>query len=150
MYDAQFKVKNEPLLAKPNLPFTGFYYRPVVGTAQESLGYSYLKFRNDGSFFIAFMGVSPAQFANDPNHDAYTDNWTGLPYVDQAYRSTSRALRKNLFGYLKARTEIGEVKLQAAGYYHRMRGRGDFAPPYLVDARNDGVGNPESEYVGGP
>jgi len=97
-----------------------------------------------------FGSVSPAQFANDPNHDAYTDNWTGLPYVDQAYRSTSRALRKNLFGYLKARTEIGEVKLQAAGYYHRMRGRGDFAPPYLVDARNDGVGNPESEYVGGP
>ncbi|WP_214655074.1 TonB-dependent receptor domain-containing protein [Sphingomonas albertensis] len=97
-----------------------------------------------------FGSVSPAQFANDPNHDAYTDNWTGLPYVDQAYRSTSRALRKNLFGYLKARTEIGEVKLQVAGYYHRMRGRGDFAPPYLVDVRDDGTGNPESEYVGGP
>lgn len=96
-----------------------------------------------------FGSVSPAQFANDPNHDAYTDLWTGIPYIDQAYRSTSRALRKNLFGYLKARTEIGEVKLQAAGYYHRMRGRGDFAPPYLVDVRDDGIGNPESEYVGG-
>jgi len=96
-----------------------------------------------------FGSVSLAQFANDPNHDAYTDIWTGLPYVDQAYRSTSRALRKNLFGYLKARTEIGEIKLQGAGYYHRMRGRGDFAPPYLVDVRNDGAGNPESEYAGG-
>lgn len=96
-----------------------------------------------------FGSVSPAQFANDPNHDAYTDTWTGLPYVDQAYRSTSRALRKNLFGYLKARTELGEIKLQAAGYYHRMRGRGDFAPPYLVDVRNDGAGSPESEYLGG-
>lgn len=63
LYDAQFKVKNEQLLAKRNLPFTGFYYRPVVGTAQESLGYSYLKFRDDGSFFTAYMSVPPEHFA---------------------------------------------------------------------------------------
>lgn len=92
-----------------------------------------------------FGPVSPEQFARDPDHDAYTDRWTGLPYVDQAYRPTSRALRKNLFGYLKARTAIGEVKLQVGGYYHRMRGRGDFAPPYIVDVRSDGAGQAESE-----
>jgi hypothetical protein len=63
LYDAQFKVKNGPLLAKRNMPFTGFYYRPVVGTAPESLGFSYLKFRDDGSFFTAFMAVPPEQFA---------------------------------------------------------------------------------------
>ncbi len=95
-----------------------------------------------------FGSVSPEMFANDPNHDAYTDNWTGIPYIDQGYRSTSRALRRNLFGYLRAETDLGEVKLSGAGYYHRMRGRGDFAPPYLVDVRNDGVGNPESEFTG--
>lgn len=95
-----------------------------------------------------FGSVSPAMFANDPNHDAYTDQWTGIPYIDQAYRSTSRALRRNLFGYLRAETEIGEVKLSANGYYHRMRGRGDFAPPYLVNVRTDGAGNPESEFTG--
>ncbi|WP_413061507.1 TonB-dependent receptor domain-containing protein [Sphingomonas carotinifaciens] len=95
-----------------------------------------------------YGSVSPAMFASDPDHDAYTDRWTGIPYIDQAYRSTSRALRRNLFAYLRAGTELGEVKLSVNGYYHRMRGRGDFAPPYLVDVRNDGIGNPESEFIG--
>jgi len=95
-----------------------------------------------------YGSVSTAMFANDPNHDAYTDSWTGIPYIDQAYRSTSRALRRNLFGYLRAETDFGEVKLSATGYYHRMRGRGDFAPPYLVNVRADGTGNPESEFTG--
>jgi hypothetical protein len=62
LYDAQFKAKNEQLLAKPNMPFTGFYYSPVVGPAQQSLGYRYLKFRDDGSFFTAFMAVPPEHF----------------------------------------------------------------------------------------
>jgi len=95
-----------------------------------------------------FGSVSPAMFANDPNHDAYTDSWTGIPYIDQAYRSTSRALRRNLFTYLRAETDVGELKLSVNGYYHRMRGRGDFAPPYLVNVRNDGAGTPESEFTG--
>ena len=95
-----------------------------------------------------YGSVSPAMFASDPNHDAYTDAWTGIPYLDQAYRSTSRALRRNLFSYLRAETELGEVKLSVNGYYHHMRGRGDFAPPYLVNVRNDGIGNPESEFTG--
>jgi outer membrane receptor protein involved in Fe transport len=97
-----------------------------------------------------FGSVSVPQFRNDPEHDAYTDSLTGIPYIDQGYRSGSRALRKNLFGYVKARVEEGELKLQLAGYGHRMRGRGDWIPPYLVDVRNDGAGQPESEFVGGP
>ncbi len=96
-----------------------------------------------------FGSVSPAMFAKDPNHDAYTDQWTGIPYIDQSYRAGSRALRENLFSYLKADTELGEVKLAVTGYYHHMTGRGDWIPPYLVDVRNDGAGKPESEFTGG-
>jgi outer membrane receptor protein involved in Fe transport len=97
-----------------------------------------------------FGSVSVAQFRNDPEHDAYTDSWTGIPYIDQAYRAGARALRRNLFGYLKAKVEQGELKLAVAGYGHRMRGRGDWIPPYLVDVRNDGPGQPESEFLGAP
>ena len=96
-----------------------------------------------------FGSVSLAQFRSDPDHDAYTDSWTGIPYIDQSYRAGSRALRKNLFGYLKAATKIGEVSFTLGGYFHRMRGRGDWIPPYLVDVTNDGAGNPESEFLGG-
>jgi outer membrane receptor protein involved in Fe transport len=96
-----------------------------------------------------FGSISLERFLQDPTHDALTDEWTGLPYVDQSYRSGSRALRKNLFGYLKANTSLGEVKLQAGVYGHRMTGRGDWMPPYLVDVRNDGAGQPESEFIGG-
>jgi outer membrane receptor for Fe3+-dicitrate len=97
-----------------------------------------------------FGSVSVAMFENDPNHDVYTDNWTGLPYIDQNYRAGSRALRKNLFGYLRGRTELGEVKVSLTGYFHRMRGRGDWLPPYLVDVTADGAGATESEFAGSP
>lgn len=96
-----------------------------------------------------FGSVSLAQFLSDPTRDALTDNWTGIPQIDQAYRAGSRALRENLFGYLKARAELGEVKLQMGAYGHRMTGRGDWLPPYLVDVVNDGAGQPESEFTGG-
>lgn len=95
-----------------------------------------------------YGSVSPEMFRSDPTHDAYTDVLTGIPYLDQAYRSGSRALRRNLFGYLRAKTDLGEVKVSLTGYYHRMRGRGDFIPPYLVDVRDDGAGQPESEFTG--
>ena len=96
-----------------------------------------------------FGSVSVASFENDPNHDVYTDTWTGLPYIDQNYRSGSRALRKNLFGYLRGKADLGEVKIALTGYYHRMRGRGDWMPPYIVDVTNDGAGATQSEYAGG-
>lgn len=96
-----------------------------------------------------FGSVSLAQFEADPDHDVYTDNWTDIPYIDQNYRAGSRALRKNLFGYLRGKVDLGEVKLSLTGYYHRMRGRGDWLPPYLVDVTADGAGATESEYAGG-
>ncbi|MBO9621232.1 MAG: TonB-dependent receptor [Sphingomonas sp.] len=96
-----------------------------------------------------YGGSSPANFAKNPLVDTLIGNWVGIPYFDQYYRSGSRALRKNLFGYLKAHTEMGEVNLTLTGYGHRMTGRGDYVPPYLVDVTNDGVGAPNSEYLGG-
>ena len=97
-----------------------------------------------------FGSVSVAGFEQNPNQDALTDEWVGIPYIDQAYRAGSRALRKNLFGYLKADAELGPVNLRAGAYGHRLRGRGDWLPPYLVDVRDDGAGQPESEFTGAP
>ncbi|MFC6838545.1 TonB-dependent receptor domain-containing protein [Xanthomonas theicola] len=97
-----------------------------------------------------YSSVTPAQFARDPEHDLLTGRLTGIPYLDQNYRSGSRALRKNSFGYLRGAFDGGNgVKATLAGYAHRMRGRGDWIPPYLVDVTNDGGGAPESEYLGG-
>jgi outer membrane receptor protein involved in Fe transport len=96
-----------------------------------------------------YGSVSAAGFANNPEADGLIGNWVGIPYIDQNYRSGSRALRKNLFGYLKAHAELGEVNLTLSGYGHRMRGRGDWIPPYLVDITNDGTGAPNSEFLGG-
>ncbi|MGE4410282.1 MAG: TonB-dependent receptor [Sphingobium sp.] len=96
-----------------------------------------------------YASVSKAGFLNNPNQDGLVGNWTGIPVLDQNYRSGSRALRKNLLGYLKAKIDLGEVKLALSGYGHKMRGRGDWLPPYLVDVTNDGAGEPNSEYLGG-
>jgi hypothetical protein len=62
LYNSRFKTEHAQALAQHNLPFTGFYYRSVPGTAHGSPQYSYLKFREDGSFFTAFMSVPPEQF----------------------------------------------------------------------------------------
>ncbi|WP_371181371.1 TonB-dependent receptor [Xanthomonas sacchari] len=97
-----------------------------------------------------YSSVTPAQFATDPDHDLLTGKLTGIPYYDQNYRSGSRALRKNTFGYLRGLFDGGNgFKATLTGYAHRMQGRGDWIPPYLVDVTNDGAGQPESEYTGG-
>jgi outer membrane receptor for Fe3+-dicitrate len=97
-----------------------------------------------------YTSVSPASFATNPERDGLVGNLTGIPNLDQNFRSGSRALRENTFGYLRAAFDGGNgFKASVAGYAHRMEGRGDWLPPYLVQAREDGVGNPESEYRGG-
>ncbi|MBD8644725.1 TonB-dependent receptor [Stenotrophomonas sp. CFBP 13724] len=97
-----------------------------------------------------YTSVSPASFATNPERDGLVGNLTGIPNLDQNFRSGSRALRENTFGYLRAAFNGGNgFKASVAGYAHRMEGRGDWLPPYLVQAREDGVGNPESEYRGG-
>ncbi|WP_416203242.1 TonB-dependent receptor domain-containing protein [Xanthomonas euvesicatoria] len=97
-----------------------------------------------------YTSVTPEQFARDPEHDLLTGTLTGIPYLDQNYRSGSRALRKNTFGYLRGAFDGGNgFKTTLTGYAHRMQGRGDWIPPYLVDVSNDGAGAPESEARGG-
>ena len=97
-----------------------------------------------------YTSVSPASFATNPERDGLVGNLTGIPNLDQNFRSGSRALRENTFGYLRAAFDGGNgFKASVAGYAHKMEGRGDWLPPYLVQAREDGVGNPESEYRGG-
>jgi hypothetical protein len=62
LYNPRFQAENTQALAKPNMPFTGFYYRLVPSTKPARQGYDYLKFREDGSFFTAFMQVPLEQF----------------------------------------------------------------------------------------
>ncbi|MCJ2187183.1 TonB-dependent receptor domain-containing protein [Novosphingobium beihaiensis] len=91
---------------------------------------------------------TPAQYAASPHADNLTGVWTGVPGLDQNYRRVWGTLRKNFFAYLKAETTIGNaIDLKAAGYYHDMAGRGDWAPPYIIDTVNDGT-NTESELSG--
>lgn len=106
---------------------------------------SYLSYddANEGEY----GSVSKEQFESNPLDDRLTHEWVGIPYLDQNYRRGWRALRKNLFGYLRAEAALGSVNLNVAAYAHTMKGRGDWLPPYLVDVRNDGS-NPNTEYLG--
>lgn len=91
---------------------------------------------------------SPADYAATPHWDQLTATWTGLPFVDQLYRPAWGTLRTNYFGYLKLDAELAQgLNVHLGGYYHKNKGRGDWVPPYLVNVTNDGVGNPESEYL---
>lgn len=92
---------------------------------------------------------SPAEFASNPDWDRLTDEWSGIPYVDQLYRQGWSTLRENFFTYLKGEATFTEsVDLRAAAYFHKNAGRGDWVPPYIVDVIDDGAGNPNSELFG--
>lgn len=90
---------------------------------------------------------SPEQYAASPHADALTGVWTGNPSEDQNYRGVWGTRRKNFFAYLKADTTIANaIDLNASVYYHDMAGRGDWAPPYIVDVTQDS--GAESEISG--
>lgn len=108
---------------------------------------SYLSYDNANE--SEYASVSLDQFRANPDADGLIGTWSGIPYIDQNYRSGSRALRKNSFGYFKADFQGDAIKASATAYAHRLQGRGDWIPPYLVDATDDGAGNPQSEYLGG-
>lgn len=96
-----------------------------------------------------------AQFAQEPQWDQLTNDWSGIPYIDQAYRRGWSTLRENLFAYLEADWQIGEVDFKTNVYFHDNEGRGDWVPPYLVEVTNDGANNANSELLpqtvfGGP
>jgi outer membrane receptor protein involved in Fe transport len=92
---------------------------------------------------------SEAQYEANPNTDGLVGVWTGVPVADQQYRKVWNTKRKNFFAYLKGETSIADtVDVSASVYYHDMAGRGDWAPPYIVDVIQDGTG-PQSEISGG-
>lgn len=96
-----------------------------------------------------FETISLADFQSNPRNDALHMNWTNNPAINEYYRDAWRALRENTFSYVKVEKDFGEFDLQAAIYKHRMTGRGDWVPPYLVNVTEDGVGAPQSEFIGG-
>jgi len=87
-----------------------------------------------------YQRITLDQFEANPDWDRLTADWTGLPWVDQVYRKAWSTIRDNLFTYLRADFDQGDVKLKASGYYHYNDGFGGFAPPYIVDVRDDGAG----------
>tara|TARA_Y100001933_G_scaffold261000_1_gene314477 strand:- start:2240 stop:4606 length:2367 start_codon:yes stop_codon:yes gene_type:complete len=93
---------------------------------------------------------SAAEFEANPEWDRLTDEWSGIPYIDQLYRRGWSTLRENLFGYLKLDVEATPgLSLSGAVYFHDNTGRGDWVPPYLVNVTDD-AGGPESEFTGAP
>ena len=88
------------------------------------------------------------QYAQNPDWDQLTSEWTGIPYQDQSYRRGWSTLRENLLAYLKAEFSVGAVDISTSAYYHENEGRGDWVPPYLVDVKDDGTEG-HSELVNG-
>ncbi|MCY4130616.1 MAG: TonB-dependent receptor [Gammaproteobacteria bacterium] len=90
---------------------------------------------------------SAADFNGNSEWDRLTAIWTGIPHIDQAHRRVWSTLRENTFAYLKFETTVRDLRLSGNLYGHANSGRGDWAPPYLVDIVED-EGRPESERVG--
>ncbi|WP_067735554.1 TonB-dependent receptor domain-containing protein [Novosphingobium naphthalenivorans] len=118
----------------------------IIDTPVKLTGYVDYDYAHEDNYDQMY---SPEQYAASPHADALTGVWTGIPVIDQNYRRAWSTIRKNFFAYLKADTKIGDsLDLHASVYYHDMAGRGDWAPPYVVDVTDDGAGNPESELSG--
>ena len=88
-----------------------------------------------------------ADFESDSEWDRLTATWSGIPHIDQSHRRVWSTLRENTFAYLKFATTFQDLRLSGNLYGHANSGRGDWAPPYLVDVVDDG-GGLESERVG--
>ncbi|PWW36443.1 outer membrane receptor protein involved in Fe transport [Idiomarina loihiensis] len=86
-----------------------------------------------------------AQYEQNSEWDGLTEDWTGVPYQDQAFREGWVTERENMFGYLKADFMLGEVDVSTNVYYHENEGVGKWIPYYIADVTDDGAGNPHSE-----
>lgn len=92
---------------------------------------------------------SEAQFDQFPDSDGLTAEWTGVPFEDQLFRRGWSTLRENLLAYVKADFNFSEeLTLSTSLYHHQNEGRGDWLPPYLINATDDGTSG-NSEFLGG-
>lgn len=96
-----------------------------------------------------YQRVSLAQFKQNPEWDRLTEDWTGVPYIDQLYRRGWSTLRENLFGYIQAEYKTESWEFSGNLYYHDNEGRGDWVPPYIVDVTTDPDGEGHSELQSG-
>lgn len=88
----------------------------------------------DNSHEDNYNGVSIDQFKANPDWDRLTWQWTGDPNLDQNYAEAWSTLRKNLMAYAEVEFFAADnVTLTVKPYYHWMKGRGDWLPPYLVE-----------------
>lgn len=86
-----------------------------------------------------------AQYAQNPEWDGLTEDWSGVPYQDQVFREGWVTERENFFTYVKADFTLSEVDFTTSVYYHENEGTGKWIPYYIADVTDDGVGNPNSE-----
>ncbi|MBM7070529.1 TonB-dependent receptor [Shewanella sp. 202IG2-18] len=100
-----------------------------------------------------YNSVSVEQFNQTPDWDQLTWNWTGVPHLDQMFAEGWSTLRENTFAYLKFDYQATDsFSIQVTPYHHRNKGRGDWIPPYLVNAvdengiQTDRYGSIESTY----
>lgn len=82
--------------------------------------------------------VSLESYRENPNHDGLHMNWSGIPGLDENYRAGWRALRENTFFSFTADKDFGAIGFNSSAYYHRVKGRGDWIPPYVTDVDGDG------------
>ncbi|GHF25040.1 TonB-dependent receptor [Kordiimonas sediminis] len=95
-----------------------------------------------------YQRISLDQFEEDPDWDRLTDEITGIPYIDQAYRPGWGTLRENWFAYVKAEYSGEKLDFTIAPYYHDNKGRGDWTPPYLVQVAGGDVQSNGTIYGG--
>lgn len=92
-----------------------------------------------------YQRITDTEFTEDPDWDRLIGIWTDTPYVNQLYRQGWSTIRDNKFGYLKLNSNMNDsVATELGVYTHRMKGRGDWIPPYIGDVVDDN-GGPETE-----
>lgn len=78
-----------------------------------------------------YQGVTLDAFEQNNDWDHLTWQWTGDPDIDQYYAETWGTLRENLMAYGSLEYFAGDsTTVTVKPYYHQMKGRGDWSPPY--------------------
>jgi iron complex outermembrane receptor protein len=116
----------------------------IITTIGEVDLTGYISYDDANEFtYQRLYGLS--QYEQNSEWDGLTKDFTGVPYQDQALRETWITERENIFGYLQADFNLGDVAVSSNVYYHKNQGTGKWMPYYMTDVADDGAGNPHSE-----